>query len=212
MPGDKLVAIHGIVREILRHIQQRCPNLTLTPCAGLWEEFLHHGLLWCVDKHTSHSPPYRAPSWSWASVDTAVHYPNLQSPKWFVKASLLDINTRVHGQVISGRLLLEGPMKRIAAPKLDKNWRYQPWAYVVVLDTETDATQGTVEALLMGQESQGECLGLLLSPVVDQERVYKRIGYFRHRLNLEGDKLVPVADGHEFSRSMLGEMREIILI
>ncbi|KAH8645956.1 heterokaryon incompatibility protein-domain-containing protein, partial [Tricladium varicosporioides] len=73
-PKDKLIAISGIAGVF--H-----PSLG-TYCLGLWKDHLSMGLLWSLAEPPSlmttlrlatgpkrHNRPYRAPSWSWASVD-----------------------------------------------------------------------------------------------------------------------------------------------
>ncbi|RDW62449.1 hypothetical protein BP6252_11882 [Coleophoma cylindrospora] len=71
---DKLVAISGLAR-ILAHVYGT------NYVAGLWVKDLLRLLAWHV--HTSdpsvaknYATTYRAPSWSWASVDDAIVYPD----------------------------------------------------------------------------------------------------------------------------------------
>ncbi len=54
----------------------------LTSVAGHWKEHLPFDLLWATGKGTSQTDPnnctrsaaYRAPSWSWASIDGPIHF------------------------------------------------------------------------------------------------------------------------------------------
>ncbi|KAF2497883.1 HET-domain-containing protein [Lophium mytilinum] len=66
--SDKLPAIAGLAREI-----GRCkPGKYL---AGLWEDSLYDDLLWeADDKCAERLGSYRAPSWSWASVNGSVRF------------------------------------------------------------------------------------------------------------------------------------------
>ncbi|RDW63392.1 hypothetical protein BP6252_10937 [Coleophoma cylindrospora] len=67
-PEDKLVAFSGIVSEIASPTK-------MTYISGLWKEYLIYNLLWSVDTPSPHRPDiYRAPSWSWASIDGMVKY------------------------------------------------------------------------------------------------------------------------------------------
>ncbi|EXJ92022.1 hypothetical protein A1O3_00572 [Capronia epimyces CBS 606.96] len=85
-PSDKLPALAGLANQF----RQRTGATYL---AGLWREELPLGLLWTIQtagsgsgsdsgsgrglgvRDTGHSAAeYRAPSWSWASIDGAVHY------------------------------------------------------------------------------------------------------------------------------------------
>jgi hypothetical protein len=63
---DKLIAISGIANTIQS-------ETGLTYLAGLWKEYLVFNLLWYVSGRPLCRPQsYRAPSWSWASVDGKV--------------------------------------------------------------------------------------------------------------------------------------------
>jgi hypothetical protein len=65
---DKLVAVSGIAGEMYKHLENKDEYV-----AGLWKRYLIPGLLWEVDttslSRKSRPNNYRAPSWSWASVD-----------------------------------------------------------------------------------------------------------------------------------------------
>lgn len=61
--SDKLIAISALAREIQ-------PLMRSQYCAGLWGMNLVHQLTWYVSSEPTFRPTgYRAPSWSWASVD-----------------------------------------------------------------------------------------------------------------------------------------------
>lgn len=64
---DKLIATAGIVNLVQK-------RTGLTSFAGLWKEFLLEDLLWASGSPEEASRPkeYRAPSFSWASIDGAV--------------------------------------------------------------------------------------------------------------------------------------------
>ena len=66
---DKLVAISSIAARLHRKLGKRY-------LAGLWESFLEQDLLWQRDHREEgcrlRPRPYRAPSWSWASIDAGV--------------------------------------------------------------------------------------------------------------------------------------------
>jgi hypothetical protein len=68
--GDKLPAVAGIAAHYHG-------VFGLTYAAGLWAEDLHLGLVWAaVDPAKIIRRETRAPSWSWASVDGPIQYPN----------------------------------------------------------------------------------------------------------------------------------------
>jgi hypothetical protein len=64
---DKLVAIGGIAAKMQSFLDD-------TYLAGLWRRHLANHLLWrCYDEGCSKPEQYVAPSWSWASVNGAIH-------------------------------------------------------------------------------------------------------------------------------------------
>lgn len=99
-------------------------------CAGLWDEFLHEGLLWHVDSATEAwaeaqrpSGAWRAPSWSWAAVKGAVTFTAMVSPSSLLqeKCEVLEIDCSLAGpdptgELTRGHLVLRGVM---VATKLD---------------------------------------------------------------------------------------------
>lgn len=86
--SDKLVALFGIAKLME-------PTLDDQYCAGLWRKSLATGLFWnghCPEQRLRPRPkPYRAPSWSWASLDGPVEHP-YYSESWCTRMkSLIDI-------------------------------------------------------------------------------------------------------------------------
>jgi hypothetical protein len=74
-PGDKLLALSGIATEMQKLLRYRY-------LAGLWEELLPYELLWKADQRpvnggrsSKRMDKYVAPSWSWASVEGSISYP-----------------------------------------------------------------------------------------------------------------------------------------
>ncbi|CAI4212085.1 unnamed protein product [Parascedosporium putredinis] len=67
-PGDKLPALAGCVKDISSSIDNGGDYL-----AGLWRNTLARDLLWEIhpQANSRRPPEWRAPSWSWASVDVA---------------------------------------------------------------------------------------------------------------------------------------------
>ncbi|KAG8530221.1 uncharacterized protein KY384_004721 [Bacidia gigantensis] len=130
-PGDKLVAIRGIIRTIET-------KTGLTNVAGMWNDFLLPELLWYTPTPTNSLRPsytdkkaYRAPTWSWASVDTIVlncmpdlvggRYENILDLSMFVsyqfewKAEIVqhDVSARPNGEVTAGVLVLKAPVRKV---------------------------------------------------------------------------------------------------
>ncbi|KAK0646885.1 heterokaryon incompatibility protein-domain-containing protein [Cercophora newfieldiana] len=70
--SDKLPAISGLAKIFQRKLDDEY-------LAGLWKGNIYTGLLWFAIDRVSHPSAYRAPSWSWASVDGRVRY--FQQPR-----------------------------------------------------------------------------------------------------------------------------------
>jgi hypothetical protein len=143
-PSDKLVALQGIATRAQEHIMGDY-------LAGLWkrtDKELIWSLLWFVDsakKERQRPTEYRAPSWSWASIDgniemsTAdprwnhrIHRGNLKldfepvSPFWvsFISVSTekADLEAAPYGAVIGGRLVVKGSLTKARIIKIvDQN-------------------------------------------------------------------------------------------
>lgn len=122
---DKLPALSGLAREFFNQYGDEY-------LAGLWQNTLVHGLLWGTGRLSGQGrqidcnrpSTYRAPSWSWASVEGNVHISsgpgNAVSTQPFDDqyTELLDHSVRVvgfdaFGQVGWGMIVLRGPLNRI---------------------------------------------------------------------------------------------------
>jgi hypothetical protein len=120
---DKLPAASGIAHGMAGFIDDEY-------FAGLWRKDLSRGLLWTTrddDSRTTQLPRYRAPSWSWASLDGGITWAvslfcDIGSPKHIPCFELLDISVIVVGAdpmggISSGRLTLSGKLRAISAVK-----------------------------------------------------------------------------------------------
>jgi len=127
--GDKLPALSGLARGFAQYAGDRY-------VAGLWERDFGFGLLWkgvgkrCVhDEFNQYYGPkytrprqWRAPSWSWASLDGKTQYPDSSEDGEYENAEpmLQDIKLHVQisdvnkfGRVISGGVTLTGLLKEV---------------------------------------------------------------------------------------------------
>ncbi|KAK0512844.1 hypothetical protein JMJ35_004861 [Cladonia borealis] len=126
-PADKLYGLSGIAERVQGHIGGEY-------LAGLWkntpEAFLW-SLLWFVDSHDkgrSRPPAYRAPSWTWTSVDGTIELTTPDpawrqrqaairakvsfEPAWQVKlVSASTEKTANYGMVTGGMLVVTGSFK-----------------------------------------------------------------------------------------------------
>lgn len=115
---DKLPAISGIASRF-------GAKMGFQYVAGLWAEDMIQGLAWKV-AHPIMQPPaplptdYRAPSFSWASINDGVVYatsPPDREGHWIPYCSLVDAGTKVPGQNPFGRVIdtwatIRGPVAR----------------------------------------------------------------------------------------------------
>ncbi|KAL9123600.1 MAG: hypothetical protein Q9217_006983 [Psora testacea] len=130
--GDKLIALSGVAKEMQSLLQDRY-------LAGLWERYLGEQLLWWVShplsansgNTTSRPQKYRAPSWSWASIDGCV-IPGGggKDSDWKILPSLLEGHTTAvgddtTGEINNGWLRIQGIVKPAKWQCLWKGRLYQ---------------------------------------------------------------------------------------
>ncbi|PIG82480.1 hypothetical protein AARAC_005766 [Aspergillus arachidicola] len=110
-PSDKLPAISGIAKEYSKAMGSAY-------VAGLWRDFLVEELTWQSMVQCRAVSEYRAPSWSWASVDGCVGRFSKQVEPI---ASALDLKVDIdgenpYGRVRSGWIKIEAPLLRLLRP------------------------------------------------------------------------------------------------
>jgi len=122
MPGDKLLAISAAADAMSSTFLDL--HAAGSYKAGLWEQHMPLNLLWSVTPMVLKSRPlYRAPSWSWASVDQEadVYGYRLLSqchPSCY-PAEIIQCNIQLassaapYGQVLGGELRIESLVKDI---------------------------------------------------------------------------------------------------
>lgn len=104
-PADKLPALAGITKVYSQLMDDEY-------IAGIWRKSMVEGLCWQSLKCTAASGPYRAPSWSWASVDGIPATGFRADPECL--ATILDYRVDVDGdnpfgRVKSGWIKIEAP-------------------------------------------------------------------------------------------------------
>lgn len=115
---DKLPAISGLARWLHRHC-----SADETYLAGLWRSQLPGCLLWYNNlplpadtKKASRPVIYRAPSWSWASLDsdylTWLEPGSENHPAGILDYHLLYRSDDIFGEVVDGYLDIEAPIKQ----------------------------------------------------------------------------------------------------
>ncbi|KAH6843171.1 heterokaryon incompatibility protein-domain-containing protein [Chaetomium sp. MPI-CAGE-AT-0009] len=130
VPSDKLIAISGVAKHLAGLAQ--CDYV-----AGLWRSHLEGELLWFVQHSglpgkTSRPAQYRAPSWSWASIEGAVE-PGFSSMHGLLirveDVHLEYLTDDVFGAVTRGRLRLRGPLRQfqVVCNNLRGTWGERGW-------------------------------------------------------------------------------------
>lgn len=116
-PSDKLAAISGVARMVQSAVHDEY-------VAGMWREGFLSQLLWIGTPTGVRPSVYRAPSWTWASVDGAIDFIS----NWFddskeeIDAEVVDLHVSYAtedktGQVLGGWLDMKGSLRSV---RLDK--------------------------------------------------------------------------------------------
>jgi hypothetical protein len=113
LPKDKLIAISGLAKTLHRSIGGRY-------YAGVWERNLISQLTWYIgdDKTRPRNDVYRAPTWSWASVDGDIFFvqPSESATGQIIYAEVVHAGVEVEGEneygyVKAGHLHLRGRLR-----------------------------------------------------------------------------------------------------
>jgi hypothetical protein len=123
-PHDKLLALSAVASRFHNELGD-------TYLAGCWRNSLIRDLAWVVQQHIvpSRKPKeYRAPSWSWASIDGCIFYADVMTdlggPGWrfepdeninIIECSVILVESPF-GRVSDGKLVIRGHMMPI--PKM----------------------------------------------------------------------------------------------
>jgi Heterokaryon incompatibility protein (HET) len=196
--SDKLPALSGLARLF----QERYGDQYL---AGLWKSHLIEDLCWqCFGATNTRPNKYRAPSWSWASVNGLLSITEIGG--WADLAEVLDVQVEVkgenpYGEVNSGDLTLRTALERLwiveehdelahkrHARMFSKNGDKEGWP--VSFDIESELDQKIVEeqdvylaplAAREGSSSEDEkdwrCFALVVMPHATRKDCYQRMGF-----------------------------------
>ena len=192
VPSDKLVAFAGVAECFQRFFDS-------SYLAGLWENSLLIDLLWLKvsDEPLPRTRPteYRAPSWSWASIDGRVQFRLLEqmarpSKGEIVECEVLGCQVTVvskdvpFGQVATGTLTLNGLLKEVTLESSGKpgkvfirsDLEVEPinigWARLDAMEERGD----TYVIPLMWDDGGAFMEGLIVSEVSDG--CFRRVGLF----------------------------------
>lgn len=106
-PEDKLIALSGITHLFLERLGEHETYL-----AGHWKSRLPESLDWYVDVPSSIPTTYRAPSWSWASVDAAISMLRKSESDIplisVLSTEVKSVGSDSAGQVLDGIIIVKG--------------------------------------------------------------------------------------------------------
>jgi hypothetical protein len=210
--SDKLVAISGIANVVRGFLKDEY-------FAGLWRKSLPQSLLWSpYDEEDLPNPgyrasrplEYRAPSWSWASVDSRISSFLCRAlPSEPIYATILDISTSLsgpdpYGQVKSGRITIRGPFIKAYCGADLGMWPCQPqlgWNTDWIKNLSNDDISHCIfDYGIKPLNMVLWCLritrsyGLILASKLGTESAaneYERIGIFHLRLRDVDNSMVP---------------------
>lgn len=179
-PDDKFVAISGVVKDFARAIDDEY-------MAGLWRRNFVNGLLWTArgedDDEWNVLPAvrpdrYRAPSWSWASLDapSMVAYHHWESHLFGEYVEISDIHIEPKGNDPTGELRhaclhLSGPLVKLRRHKPEYFNDYKHFGRFIP-DIEV-ASRDHFFCLPLREEPDrvGSSLrGLVLTPCLEDEK------------------------------------------
>jgi serine/threonine protein kinase len=187
---DKLPALAGVASKIAE-------KTGYAYVAGLWrQDLLPTGLHWCRDFATIPiaRPPYRAPSWSWASIDSPVVW-SKSLPEENVSAEVEVIHCKISlpskispfGAVSGGYIEIKGLLKEVIVKRSGSEQLLERPSLTPFAFAQWDALEDEQETLLLDREQQNQdrifwCLktvkgvGLILKK--KDHKCFERVGLF----------------------------------
>ncbi|KAK4248959.1 putative heterokaryon incompatibility protein [Corynascus novoguineensis] len=184
VPLDKLSAISGVARVVAEHTDDRY-------FAGVWASHIYEDLMWGVYTHEesfdpdkggvsgkvpvkgrliSHAvrpPEYRAPSWSWASIDAPIKFVPLSYSN--LVAEVVDCYTKPagndeFGRVSEGELEIQAPIYEVFPYEPTPPWLYHGVPVKINLGDERGCCVGSVRLDYPDEPLHFPCYALFLDP------------------------------------------------
>jgi hypothetical protein len=200
--SDKLIAMAGIARAV-----QQARGLNYL--GGLWKEYLLLNLLWYVEYPENSRPKvYRAPSWSWASIDGQIMH-KIEPGRQLVDRSILEGQALIEEAQVtwSGRItndpvgLIDGGFLRAKGSVcsvsivekfskrlvlLDENRNFIAWFMPDILMRQPYPQLYCLKITTFKTDQQDSFLGALATKIESQGLVlkmreqdtYERVGFF----------------------------------
>ncbi|KAH6679264.1 heterokaryon incompatibility protein-domain-containing protein [Halenospora varia] len=202
--SDKMVAISGIAQKV----SEESGDVYL---AGMWRKDIELQILWCQvspGRRLKRGSEYRAPSWSWASVDEKgyVYYsPKSEEVDYVYYAHVIDAKVvpagkEPFGELVGGELkmtcsvILTGKLRHVKGEEWDgidfsykevdieglegKKESFRIYPDSDELDGEDVYILPILETLGKGKYNKRNIKGLLLSSTGNKKGQYTRTGFF----------------------------------
>jgi len=192
---DKLTALSAIAEAYSRKVHAKY-------LAGLWSVDLHKHLFWIVAENSHYPRPtcYRAPSWSWASVDGEINLryydeaglpehqltiieqhieiADLRNPFGPIRAAWLYCQGYIQQGDVEGPLTWYGVFFRLKSERavLDVEMRFDTWEGVGKIPPSLKH----VYCLIVERSSNDVCQGLVLQRT-EVQGCFRREGVWRSR-------------------------------
>lgn len=123
--SDKLLAIAGLAKQYMARNRLHDYDYLV----GLWKPQLPHALLWRVERGRRPTK-YRAPTWTWASIDGEVTFPEAGQSSRETCIEVIDLNMKYRphnfGMVESGKMKVRGFLARGLLRRTHDYWGQTP--------------------------------------------------------------------------------------
>ncbi|KAI1413044.1 HET-domain-containing protein [Hypoxylon sp. FL1857] len=181
VPEDKLTALAGVARAIAEETGDRY-------YAGLWAKHFMEDLCWRMypqeeieDRRDMKNTPmmgkvlgivrrpieYRAPSWSWASLDGPVRHIPLSYSKLvskIVSCSTIPAGKDPYGRVSGGKLDIQGPIFEVRPHLPKKRWDRHGIPVEIDLEDDRGISTGALHLDVPDESISYPCYALFLDP------------------------------------------------
>ncbi|KAI1375783.1 HET-domain-containing protein [Hypoxylon crocopeplum] len=178
---DKLTALAGVARAVAEETSDRY-------FAGLWGRHFMEDLCWRMypreeieDRRDAKSTPvkgktlgtvrkpteYRAPSWSWASLDGPVKHIALsysQLVAQIIECSTVPAGKDPYGRVAGGKLGIQGPIYEVRSYVPKKRWDRHGIPVEIDLEDNRGISTGALHLDLPDEPVSYPCYALFLDP------------------------------------------------
>lgn len=190
--GDKLLALSGIAQNFQFYLDSDDEYL-----AGIWRKSLPDSLLWIAKGGPQRVQTYRAPSWSWASVEGHISYDLEVHGEMSNLLTVLDSHVSTYtsnktGQVIDGSITVFGyivvksytPSTQADSPvsyKIQGDFNPQEERIMWYPDDGSEIVKKDMLCLPVRVTAFGQLHGIVLARLDGSTLQYRRTGAFSAR-------------------------------